>query len=129
MVASMVTLYKVFDVENPFMLIFKHVVESKGLNSLVSFVKYETEKKKWQKVDSFLIEFLTNLYHEAEAEQKALYHNFYEDFMKEISTCSRKSIQIIQTVLAEGLWGRISDNHKEVEVEKLAALQKIILKS
>ena len=41
MVASMVTLYKIFDVESPFMLLFKHIVESKGLNSLVSFVKYE----------------------------------------------------------------------------------------
>ena len=54
-VASMVTLHKVFDVENPFMLIFKHVVESKGLNSLVSFVRYEADKRKWKKVDSFLI--------------------------------------------------------------------------
>ena len=55
MIASMVTLYKVFDVESHFLLIFKHLVESKGLNSLVSFARYDLEKRMWNRVDNFLV--------------------------------------------------------------------------
>ena len=129
MVASMVTLYKVFDVENPFILIFKHVVESKGLNSLVSFVRYDMEKKKWHKVDSFLMGFLASIYNAAESEQKALYQKDYEAFLEDISTCANPAILIIQEVLAEGLWGKITKKPAPIQVDKLKTLQDSILET
>lgn len=39
--ASMMILYKIYDNESNFILLFKHLLESKGLNSMISFNRYE----------------------------------------------------------------------------------------
>lgn len=53
----MVSTFKVYDIENHFILIFRHLVESYGLNSLVSLSKYEIQRKIKAKTDTFLLEF------------------------------------------------------------------------
>ena len=62
MIASMVTNYKVFDVESHFLLIVRHLVEYMGFSSLLSFQKYEQDRKMWKKINRFLWELLDHLY-------------------------------------------------------------------
>ena len=66
----MVLLYKVYDIENYFILLFKHLVESEGLNSLISLTKYELEKKHRSKVDRFILEFVTGIYQNASSDDR-----------------------------------------------------------
>ena len=83
-------------------------MESKGLNSLISFIRFDMEKKMWNRIDNYLIEVLIGLYSSAEEAQKELYHKNYESFVEEIGTCSKESFKTLQLLLAEGLWAKIS---------------------
>ena len=40
-IAVMVSQYRILDIENNFILLYKHLIEAKGLNSLVSVTRYE----------------------------------------------------------------------------------------
>ena len=50
--------YKIYDNDSNFILLFKHLLESKGLNSLISFARYEQEKAQRGKVDDFILGLL-----------------------------------------------------------------------
>lgn len=53
--ATLFSIFKVFDFENLFMLIFKHLIESKGWNNiLTNSRKDEHEKKMRDKNDDYL---------------------------------------------------------------------------
>ena len=52
-IAVMVSQYKILDIENNFILLYNHIIEAKGLNSLVSVTRYEQEKFLRGKVDTY----------------------------------------------------------------------------
>ena len=56
--ASLMIQYKIYDNDSNFILLFKHLLESKGLNSLISFTRYEQEKVQRGKVDDFILGLL-----------------------------------------------------------------------
>lgn len=56
-ISVMVSTFKVYDIENHFILILRHLIESYGLNSLVTLSKYEIQRKIKAKTDAFLLEF------------------------------------------------------------------------
>ena len=56
--ASLMIQYKIYDNDSNFILLFKHLLESKGLNSLISFARYEQEKAQRGKVDDFSLGLL-----------------------------------------------------------------------
>lgn len=62
MIANMVNNYQIYDVESDFILLFKHLVESKGLNSLLQYTRYEQKKKVWMRIDEFLKELMIEIY-------------------------------------------------------------------
>ena len=65
MIATMVSIYKILDIENNFILLFKHLIESKGLNSVVSITRYEQEKILRNKVDDYLQHLVKEIYKSA----------------------------------------------------------------
>ena len=75
MISSMIKNYKLYDIESYFMLAARHLVESMGLNSLLSFMKYKEEKSFRRKVNDFVWAFFSRLYEEAPQEQKVIYKN------------------------------------------------------
>lgn len=54
MVAFLISAHKIWDVDSLFMIIFKHLVQSKGLNSVLSASRFQDNRNLWQKNDSFL---------------------------------------------------------------------------
>ena len=58
----MIINYDICDVESHFILYFKHLVESKGLNSLLSKALFEQKKKIWEKNDEFIFGLMQHIY-------------------------------------------------------------------
>ena len=48
------------------MLLFKHLVESKGLTIFSSLANYETEKFVWRKMNKYLENLLLEIYEKSE---------------------------------------------------------------
>jgi hypothetical protein len=61
----MITNYDICDVESNLILYFKHLVESKGLNSLLSKTLFEQKKKIWEKNDEFIFGLMQHIYDNA----------------------------------------------------------------
>jgi hypothetical protein len=53
-IASIVAMTSSYNVESSFLIIFKHLVESKGLNSVIEKSRYKENKKAWGKNDTYL---------------------------------------------------------------------------
>lgn len=51
--------YKVFDFDNIFIVLFKHLIESKSFYSLLNIERYERSKKARSKTDFYVERFLT----------------------------------------------------------------------
>ena len=81
MIANMVTNYQIYDVESDFILLFKHLVESKGLNSLLQYTRYEQKKKVWMRIDEFLKELMIEIYETSLEEKKKELLRSIEDFI------------------------------------------------
>lgn len=62
MTACLVFIHKIYNVDNLFMIIFKHLVQSKGLNSILSVSRYAEKKNSWQKNDDFLQMIICSIY-------------------------------------------------------------------
>ena len=52
------TKYKVFDFDDIFLVLFKHLVESKSFNPLINIDRYEKYKKTREKTDFFIEKLL-----------------------------------------------------------------------
>lgn len=120
MISSMIFHYDVYDVENYFNIIFKHLVESKGLNSLLSFTRYETDKNFWRRNDDFLTELICQIYEESTQEEKQKFDRNIENFMEEIKQCKKRSYYLLQTILAKALKSKLIDLDVEVDKELLS---------
>lgn len=103
----MVNQYRVYDIENHFILIFKHLVESYGLNSLISITKYETERKQRMKTDKFLLDFISSVYQHSSGDQVKIYDESIENLMKEIKSCEKKIFLDIQYFFTDLIWSQI----------------------
>ena len=103
MIANMVTAYQIFDVESDFILLFKHLVESKGLNSLLQSTRYELKKKIWIKSDDFLKDLMIDIYETSNEEKKKEHLKSIQDFILEIDSCPRRECLLVQLLFAEGL--------------------------
>ena len=64
-VSSMIKNYGIYDIESLYILIFKHLIYSKGLNLLLSYSRYEQEKNQWRRNDDYLLEIATQIYMES----------------------------------------------------------------
>ena len=80
--ASMMILYKVYDNESNFILLFKHLLESKGLNSMISFTRYESEKFQRGKVDDYILGLLHEIYENSTEEQQKNFDEAIEELRK-----------------------------------------------
>jgi hypothetical protein len=54
--------FKIYESDNMFILLFKHLLESKGLNSLISSTRYEQVKNRRGRIDDFILELLQEIY-------------------------------------------------------------------
>lgn len=54
--------FKIYESDNMFILLFKHLLESKGLNSLISSARYEQVKNRRGRIDDFILELLQEIY-------------------------------------------------------------------
>ena len=50
----MVVQYKDYSADNLFSLLFKHLIESKGLNALILFTNYEKRAKDFERNDGYI---------------------------------------------------------------------------
>lgn len=66
----MISVFKNYDPEDFFMVIFKHLVESKGLNSLIYEPLYSQKLKINTKKDDFLQQLMMDKYLSADKEER-----------------------------------------------------------
>ena len=60
--ASSIVNFKVYQPENMFILLFKHFLSSKSLNSLISLPRYVKTKNQRSRVDNHILKLLTEIY-------------------------------------------------------------------
>lgn len=65
--------FKFFEFENSFILLFKHLVETKGLERLLSIDRYGEIKAKNEKLDNYILLLLKGLYENASKDIKKVY--------------------------------------------------------
>ena len=66
----MISVFKNYDPEDFFMVIFKHLVESQGLNSLIYEPLYSQKLKINTKKDDFLQQLMMDKYLSADKEER-----------------------------------------------------------
>ena len=91
----MMILFKIYENGNNFILLFKHLLESEGLNSMISFIKYELEKHQRGKVDTYILDLLIEIYSNSTEEQKKNYEESIEELKNELKSC-KKEFRMLQ---------------------------------
>lgn len=66
----MITGFQIYDPEDFFMVIFRHLVESKGLNSLIYEPLYSQKLKINTKRDDFLQQLMMDKYESADQQER-----------------------------------------------------------
>ena len=59
---ALMATYKIYYCESLFSLVFKHLVESKGLNSLMSHSLYQNKRKAWARNDAHMEAYMMRIY-------------------------------------------------------------------
>ena len=65
-------------------ILFCHLVESKGLNSLISPKKYEESKYLRNKVDQYILNLFIGLYGESSTKDKAKFERHVKDLITKV---------------------------------------------
>ena len=65
--------YKINDIENLFILLVKFLVEAKVFMAMINIQIYEMSKRKRQRAENFMLEYVTDMYRQASKEVKAEY--------------------------------------------------------
>ena len=113
--------------EGFFMMLFKHLVESKGLNSLIFPQKYMKEKFLWRKLNKHVELLLSEIYSKASELERVQYEEHVSGFMESIKECSNDNIRMLQLLLGETFWSKIQ-GRTEVDMDVLAAIKKNLVK-
>ena len=88
----MVSAYRILDTESNFILLFKHRLESKGLNSLVSITRYRQRKLFREKVNSYFQNLIQKIYTTASEEQQQNYAETIKNLLEEVKTCKNQHL-------------------------------------
>ena len=125
-IATMVSAYRILDTESNFILLFKHLLESKGLNSLVSITRYGQQKLFREKVDSYFQNLIRKIYTTASEEQQQNYADTIKNLLEEVKTCKNQYLAAIQEIIIIALFSYIKDGKTLVDEEKLKWIKKHI---
>ena len=82
---------------------FKHIIESRGLNTLTSFSRYESEKKVWEKNDLFIEKIMDEIYTGSSEEERNLFDKEYKEFLLELELCKRRVYYLLQYLFAKAI--------------------------
>jgi len=80
-IGSVVAMTNNYNVESSFLLIFKHLVESKGLNAVIEKTRYKENKKIWRKNDDFLSSLLIQMYKNADERKRQSFLSSIDKFI------------------------------------------------
>ena len=78
----MIEAYDVLDIHSLFWIFFEHLIESRGLDSLMRPDVYEERRRRKERLDIFLEDMATNIYSTASSEQKKSFDEMIEMLKK-----------------------------------------------
>lgn len=64
-ILSVLAIYSVFDVEDQFMLIFKHLVEQGGLRAILMYNRSEQSREQWDTINMYMRVLMVDMYKHA----------------------------------------------------------------
>ena len=103
------------------MLLFKHLLESKGLNSMIMCSNSEVRRSKRAKVDESVLELLQSIYRNASKGQQKHYDQAIEELREEVRGCQKK-FAVLQELFIQAIKARLNPGYAEVDMALLKEL-------
>ena len=119
---GMMIVHDVYNPEENFMLLFKHLLESKGLNSLITSNESETKRSQRAKVDESVLGLLRSIYQHVSEGQQKNYDEAIEELREEVRGC-RKEFALLQELFIQAIKARLNPDCVEMDMELLKELQ------
>ena len=123
----MMIVHDVYNPEENFMLLFKHLVESKGLNSMILFNESETKRSQRAKVDESVLGLLRSIYQNVSEGQQKHYDEAIEELREEVRGC-RKEFGLLQELFIQAIKARLNPDCGEMDAGLLKELQALMKK-
>ena len=119
---GMMIVHDVYNPEENFMLLFKHLLESKGLNSLITSNESETKRSQRAKVDESVLGLLRSIYQHVSEGQQKNYDEAIEELRGEVRGC-RKEFALLQELFIQAIKARLNPDCVEMDMGLLKELQ------
>ena len=119
---GMMIVHDVYNPEENFMLLFKHLLESKGLNSLITSNESETKRSQRAKVDESVLGLLRSIYQHVSEGQQKNYDEAIEELREEVRGC-RKEFALLQELFIQAIKVRLNPDCVEMDMGLLKELQ------
>ena len=97
--------FQTFNSDSLVMLIFKHLVNSKGLNNLLRMERYESERFVWRRINKQLETLMLEIFHRGKEQEKHLQE--IRRMMDGIYPCKRELLADVQMLLASTLLSKL----------------------
>ena len=124
---SMLIVHNVYNHEENFMLLFKYLVESKGLSSMITSAESELRRLKREKTDKSVLGLLQSIYQHASEDQQKNYVQAIEEFREEVQGC-QKEFAMMQDLFIQAIKIKLNLDCVEVDAALLKELQARIKK-
>ena len=124
---SMMIAYNIYNPEDNFVFLFKHLLESKGLNSMILSNHYELRRDRKIRVDKSVFGVLRSIYQRASKDQQKYYDEAIEEFREEVRNCVYE-FSLLQELFIQPIKAKLNSNFVEVDMGLLKELQVMMKK-
>ena len=114
--------HKSYNYKENFMMLFKHLLESKGLNSIITAGQSEARRAQRVKVDESVLGLLGSIYKNVSAGQQRNYDEAIEELKKEVRGCA-KEFAMMQDLFIQAIRAKLNPDSAEVDTTLLQELQ------
>ena len=97
-------------------------MESKGFLSLLNVHKYEENKRRRDRIDYFIEQFLQEMYASASPETKQEYDDSIQSLLEEVKACPNPTLGKTQELIIKVLAEKFRTGEAKVDVEELVEL-------
>ena len=103
-------------------MLFKHLLESKGLNSIITASQSEARRSQRAKVDESVLGLLRSIYENVSASQQRNYDEAMEELREEVRGCA-KEFAMMQDLFIQAIRAKLNPDSAEVDTTLLQELQ------